>query len=42
MSFLSWIEDQIDKLLPKVEASGRSRRQFTKEEFVSLMDRDAP
>lgn len=39
MNVLYWIEDQIDKITPKVEVTGRSKTKFTKETFNSLMNR---
>ena len=38
MKFFHWIEDQLDKITPKVEVSGRSKNAFTKESFASLMN----
>jgi len=39
MNFIYWIEDQIDKITPKVEVTGWSKTKFTKETFNFLINR---
>ncbi len=38
MNILNWIEDQVNKIVPKVEVTGRSEKKFTKETYKSLMN----
>ena len=42
MNILYWFEDQIDKITPKIEATGQSKKKFTKEAYHSLMNKIMP